>query len=300
MLVWQAHRSKIRSLSFSADGQFLATTHGETGFLWLWEAGTGRLIRKLLAPGQSIHLAAFHPDGRHVVGLYRSHGGCVWELASGRAVTEYVTDQWIDRDTFAISPVDGRLLAHVSNGLAEWSDVNAPSEKPRRTERIRPLPPGIVHYPLQVAFSPTGRVFCLLERNLTLADPVSHRTLHTLVDPLGANASAVAFTPDESRIAVAFGPRGAIWRLDRLPARPLLLRGHALLVRAIGFLPGGTTVLTAGMDGTARIWDAETGAELRAFDWGIGKIRAAAVSPDGLTCAAAGDSGQIVVWDVDG
>ena len=81
--------------------------------------------------------------------------------------------------------------------------------------------------------------------------------------------------------------------------RPLLLRGHALLVRAIGFLPGGATILTAGMDGTARLWDANTGNELRVFDWGIGKIRVAAISPDGLTCAAAGDSGQIVVWDVD-
>jgi WD40 repeat protein len=77
------------------------------------------------------------------------------------------------------------------------------------------------------------------------------------------------------------------------------VRGHALLVRAIGFLPGGNAILTAGMDGTARVWDTDTGAELRVFDWGIGKIRVAAVAPDGLTCAAGGDSGQIVVWDVD-
>jgi WD40 repeat protein len=177
--------------------------------------------------------------------------------------------------------------------------VTKPAGQPRRQPGTRRLPRHILYYPLRLAYSPSGRFLCFLERNLTLADPISHRTLHTLVDPRGANAAAVAFTPDESRIAVAFGHRGAIWRMDQLHAPPVLLRGHSLLVRAIGFLPGGDGVLTAGMDGTARIWDPNTGAERRAFDWGIGKIRVAAISPDGLTCAAGGDSGQIVVWDVD-
>jgi WD40 repeat protein len=67
----------------------------------------------------------------------------------------------------------------------------------------------------------------------------------------------------------------------------------------VGFLPGGGTVLTAAMDGTVRLWDAATGAEQRSFDWGIGKVRVAAVSPDGTMCAAGSDDGRLVVGDVD-
>ena len=299
MLVWQAHRSKIRSLSFSADGQLVATTAGKSRCAWLWDASTGRIVRKLSSREHSTRLAMFHPDGQHIVGLFDAHGGCVWEVATGRMVMELESKHWQYSDTMAISPVDGSILAHVTHGLAEWLDVTNSSETARRSPRSQPLPRHLLYYPLRLAYSPGGRFLCFLERNLTLTDPVTHRTLHTLVDPLGANASAVAFTPDESRVAVAFGHRGALWRMDQLPDRAVLLRGHALLVKAIGFLPGGESVLTAGMDGTARIWDADTGAERRAFDWGIGKIRVAAVSPDGLTCAAGGDGGQIVIWDVD-
>jgi WD40 repeat protein len=299
MLVWQAHRSRIRSLAFSPDGRLIATTAGKSKHVWLWDASTGRIVRKLSKGENSTRLAAFHPDGRHVVGLFDARGGCVWETATGRAVSELETEHWQYSDTMAVSPIDGRVLVHVTHGLAEWVDVTKPTEQPRRQLGTRRLPRHILYYPLRLAYSPSGRFLCFLERNLTLADPVSHRTLHTLVDPRGANASAVAFDTDESRIAVAFGHRGAIWRMDQLHIPPVLLCGHALLVRAIGFLPDGDGVLTAGMDGTARTWDASTGAERRAFDWGIGKIRVADISPDGLTCAAGGDGGQIVVWDVD-
>jgi WD40 repeat protein len=299
VLIWQAHRSMIRSLSFSSDGRFIATTAGESKFVWLWESSTGRIVRKLAHGSQVMRNAAFHPSGTHIVGLFHAGGGCVWEVATGRRIALLDTNDWQYPDAFAVSPVDGRVAVHITHGLAEWTEVTGPGREPRYPARTRPLPSHVVYYPLRLAYSPRGRFLCFLERNLTLTDPDSPRTFHTLVDPRGANASAVAFTPDESRIAVAFGHRAAIWKLDQLLARPLLLSGHSLLVRALGFLPGGELLLTAGMDGTARLWDANTGAERRAFDWGIGKVRAAAIAPDGLTCAAGGDRGQIVVWDVD-
>ena len=47
MLIWQAHKGKIESAAFSADGQFLATATGGTRTVYLWEPTTGKLVRKL-------------------------------------------------------------------------------------------------------------------------------------------------------------------------------------------------------------------------------------------------------------
>src|SRR5262249_15217616 len=112
-------------------------------------------------------------------------------------------------------------------------------------------------------------------------DPVTlepRRTLHT---PWGGRASAAtfAFTPDESRLVVAFGHSAVVWRVGEWGAPPVRIAGHGNLVRAVGFLPGGGTVLTAAMDGTVRLWDSTTGTETRSFDWGIGKVQAAVERP---------------------
>jgi WD40 repeat protein len=297
MLVWKAHRSRLRSLAFSPDGRRLVSTAGMSRFVWLWEAATGRHLYRLSDGDRPMRLAAFHPGGRHVIAIRESRGGVVWELGTRRTVAAINVDQWQEPDALAVSPIDGRVVLRTRYSLSEWTVPTERGERP--TNRSRPLPDTIHFHPLRMAFSPRGRFFCLVERNLELYDPETLRRLHTFVDPGGANASAVAFTPDESRVVAAFGHRALLWRLDEPRARPVVLRGHALLVKAVGFLPGGETVLTAGMDGTARLWDANTGQELRAFDWGIGKVRVAAIAPDGLTAAAGGEKGQIVVWDVE-
>ena len=63
--------------------------------------------------------------------------------------------------------------------------------------------------------------------------------------------------------------------------------------------PTQNIVASVGADEVVRFWNADTGAEHRAYDWGIGRTTAIAFAPDGLTCAVGGAKGQVVVWDVD-
>jgi len=151
-----------------------------------------------------------------------------------------------------------------------------------------------------IGFSPRGTWFYRASIGLTLYAANELTTeLRTLSDPNLTVPTAVAFSADESRVCIGFGHRARVWRPHEPDAPSLHMKGHGAQVRAVGFSTDGRTVLTAAMDGSVRVWDANTGAEVRAFEWGIGKIRAAVVSPDGALCAAGSDSGHLVVWDAD-
>ena len=74
--------------------------------------------------------------------------------------------------------------------------------------------------------------------------------------------------------------------------------------RAIGpkscrpsFDRSGRRVVTAGWDGTARVWDASTGASQAVVHTGDRHLETAAFSPDGKRIVTAGDSGAARVWN---
>ncbi|CAN0281254.1 unnamed protein product, partial [Phaeothamnion confervicola] len=79
----------------------------------------------------------------------------------------------------------------------------------------------------------------------------------------------------------------------------LVLTGHTGHVSAVAFHPQRPRLLSAGADGTVRVWDTASGAEAGAFDWRVGPLTAVAVAPDGLSAAVAGRGGHIVTWDLD-
>jgi WD40 repeat protein len=84
-----------------------------------------------------------------------------------------------------------------------------------------------------------------------------------------------------------------------LPAkpRPFLHLGHSSQIRAAAFSRDGQRVLTAGDDGTARIWDAETGREILVMRGHEGQVNSVDFSPDGKLALTAGEDGTARVWD---
>ena len=69
------------------------------------------------------------------------------------------------------------------------------------------------------------------------------------------------------------------------------------LVTAVAFSPDGRRLASAGGDGTVRLWDPATGAELAALTGHDGPVAAVAFSPDGRRLASAGEDGTVRLWD---
>jgi WD40 repeat protein len=112
---------------------------------------------------------------------------------------------------------------------------------------------------------------------------------------------SIAFSPDGKRLLCGYaGGRGG--RLVRLfdVKKPVHIRsfeGHAGTVIRVLFAPDGKTGISADSDGNIRVWDLESGKELRKMEH-KSAINDLALSPDGRRALSAGNDGQIKLWDL--
>lgn len=91
-------------------------------------------------------------------------------------------------------------------------------------------------------------------------------------------------------------PRGAVARLGRAAKKPVA-------VDAVAFAPDDKTLVAAGGDFTARLWDVAAGKELKKFEGNAGvrgTRNSAAFAPDGKTFVTGDGKDRFVLWDVAG
>lgn len=83
-------------------------------------------------------------------------------------------------------------------------------------------------------------------------------------------------------------------------ARPelVLQAGHTTRIEAVAFGGAGKWLASGSADNTVKLWDTETGRELRTMSGETGWVKSVAVSPDSKFVAAGNLKGAIKIWDV--
>jgi len=288
--IFSVAAAEPNSARFSPDGKRFVVS-SEKGSAKIYDAATGTLERELVFGGETLTLAVFSPDGRHIaIAGGENKKAALFDAASGALEREFAGHT--RTVTYVAFSPDGARLATASedNTVRVWDAA---------TGALLLTLTGHSDNVSGVAFSPDGALLASTswDKSVRLWDARSGAALRVI----GGHPSSLqnlSFSPDGKRILVAQDNGTGNLYDTATGALAGTLVGHVGMMEVATFSADGTLIATAGNDRTARIWDAQT-MRLLQVHAAAGKFYDdVAFSPDGTRLLTANGDGAIRVFAV--
>ena len=326
-VAWQApgYFEQVNSVALSADGSRLVTGSGDARFarlkvqlgakhmgpgaVRLWDARTGRLLRRLGDPAEQVMAVAISPDGRRIAAGTGTPDGSgavhLWDAESGTPLGS-MRDHAKEVLAVAFAP-DGAVLAtgdaagvvHVRDGRS-GAIANALADHRGGATAVVFSPDGGTLFCAEadggtrVWDSRTGRLVRTCEAPRPQA--VSF-TVDRLINCVGISRDGSTLAACASSVNNEFVGAVRIWdtRTGELRRDFSAENIHG---RPMALSPDGSTVATGGK--SVKLWDVRTGTLLRELYGHLKRTQSITFSADGKLLVAGGSYGTTNIWDVAG
>jgi WD40 repeat protein len=282
---FQGHCGPITSVSFSSDGQTIASASNDA-MVKLWRID-GTLIQTFKGHKDRVYHVSFSPDGQIIASASRDCTMKLWRI-DGTLIQTFKGHKG-RVISVAWSP-DGHMLASSSSGdrtVKLWRiDGTLIQTFKGHTGRV-----------ISVSWNRDGQMLASASGDGTVKLwHVDGAALQTL-EGHGNWVNSVAWSPDGQTLASASSDGTVkLWHVDGAALQTL--EGHGNWVNSVAWSPDGQMLASASSDCTVKLWHVD-GTVLQTLKGHGNWVNSVAWSPDGQMLASASDDATVKLWRLD-
>jgi energy-coupling factor transporter ATP-binding protein EcfA2 len=271
-LVSLVHEGEVTAVSFSPDGNLLATACLD-GLIGIWQFASEQQVSTFTHEGGVIAVV-FSSSGYLLASIGNDNSVNVWDINSGSQLASFPHEYRVI--AVAFSP-DDRFLAAISGGIVEVWDVSSGQFL---------TSPFVEDTPVAVTFGSDGHLLVASDSGRTVQ--IWNATKQSRVAGFvhKGHASTAILSPDRRFLATVSEKNNRVDVWDTSSGRHVISLSHRQRVTSVAFSAGGRVLAIATLSRIVGIWDLSNGHRLASL-LHQEVVTGVTFSPDGLLLATA-------------